>query len=685
MEKVTTKNANIAKFLLCALIFLMSFSYVIDNIYRIIPFNYFDSNEYTSATYEFLHSFNDLEIELPKVKIPLEDIQVTKEEILDFRYDNTDYSFNYYEYTGDGEGDYETQTEFRKSLTDEQITEIIAYEKYRQNERIANDYYYSNYSYQNAFYYTLTDRNGKTYSNLPSDPVPTLNKVNVPMISTDYSDRYYNSDSYGLTGTLYLPKTPLGTNIIHSQYQDYIATQITWGICLAIAIIVIFPGKHYFKTIKSYNFEIPESLKWVETRYLTLPIEVRGLIYIWSFMVVSNINFRLYYLNNLLYNLMSFAFEGVILGFFILQSIGVYNRIKNLDLIQEEWHTGLYHSNIEEFRKHPAYRKVFTNVLVYTIIIGAWGIAIGISFVDVGSLFIIGGLSIVIAFMLLMTIKKRTKLAQKVMDTVHQMALGQPTTDIIVKNHGLVADMARDVNCIKEGVKISTQKQSQSERMKTELITNVSHDLRTPLTSILNYVDLAKRDDLTDEERKEYLEILDTKSKRLKVLIDDLFEASKMASGAVEIYKERVDLVSLMHQSIAEYEDRFTASNLVLRTKTSDAHMFAYVDGRKMYRVFENLLNNASKYSQPGTRVYFEMVNQGTKIIVSIKNVSNYELGFDIVELTERFKRGDDSRHTEGTGLGLSIVKSILDLHEADFELSQDGDLFKATFSIEKL
>lgn len=158
-----------------------------------------------------------------------------------------------------------------------------------------------------------------------------------------------------------------------------------------------------------------------------------------------------------------------------------------------------------------------------------------------------------------------------------------------------------------------------------------------------------------------------------------------MASGAVELYKEQVDLVSLMHQSLAEYEDRFTENHLTLRTNTTDQHMYAYCDGRKMYRVFENLLNNVIKYAQPGTRVYLEMLYEGSEIVITLKNISNYELGFDIVELTERFKRADSSRHTDGSGLGLSIVKSILDLHGAIFELSQDGDLFKVTIRMKKL
>ena len=342
-------------------------------------------------------------------------------------------------------------------------------------------------------------------------------------------------------------------------------------------------------------------------------------------------------------------------------------------------------SNIDDWSKLPIYRNTFIRITVYSCIIGIWGMIWGFSFHDYGAFLVITFISVILALILLSIIKKRTKAIQAIADTLSKMANNEITSEIYVKGNGLIANIAKDVNTVREGFEISNQKQSNSERLKTELITNVSHDLRTPLTSVLNYVDLAKRSDITEEERQEYLQIIDNKSKRLKVLIDDLFEASKMASGAVELNKEQVDLVALMYQALAEYEDRFEDQKLIVRTKTSNQHMYAYCDGRKMYRVFENLFSNVIKYAQPATRVYLEMTYEGSEIIITLKNISNYELGFDVSELAERFKRGDSSRHTEGSGLGLSIVKSILELHGAAFELSQDGDLFKVIIKINTL
>ena len=342
-------------------------------------------------------------------------------------------------------------------------------------------------------------------------------------------------------------------------------------------------------------------------------------------------------------------------------------------------------SNIDDWSKLPIYRNTFIRITVYSCIIGIWGIIWGFCFHDYGAFLVITFISVILGLILLSIIKKRTKAIQTIADTLSKMANNEITSEIYVKGNGLIANIAKDVNAVREGFAISNQKQSNSERLKTELITNVSHDLRTPLTSVLNYVDLAKRSDITEEERQEYLQIIDNKSKRLKVLIDDLFEASKMASGAVELNKEQVDLVALMYQALAEYEDRFEDQKLIVRTKTSNPHMYAYCDGRKIYRVFENLFSNIIKYAQPATRVYLEMTYEGSEIVITLKNISNYELGFDVSELAERFKRGDSSRHTEGSGLGLSIVKSILELHGAAFELSQDGDLFKVIIKINTL
>lgn len=653
---------------------------------RLFPLNYFESGQYAYQVDDFLHWFYDTKIQLPKVSIPLESIEVSKEEMLDAKVNSYQYSdYLYNNETGE-------QAPIT-SLSDEELKELIQFSKYQENQQHLQEYQNYDYSEQDAFYYQLTDSNGNTYSNLPNESVPTLNSIQIPYNGNNQSNFSYlnnNARSYGLTGTLYLPKTPIGDSTIQNSYQQYINNMILFVAICFITILSVIPLLHYYKKIKSTPITLPEQLKWIEVKYKTLPIEIKAILFIWTIILLQDYTVFNYWniqymISHWIRTLIRFGSIFILIYVFILQFKGLIYLIKNPDIIKKEWQKGLYSTNIDDVRNLPVYRKVFTKVLLYTIFIGLWGIIIGTSIIDGFAFLVVGSLSFALALIVLLQIQKRCKTIQAVNDSLTNMAQGKSTSNIVVSGHGVVADIANNVNIVREGFIISSQKQSNSERLKTELITNVSHDLRTPLTSILNYVDLAKRSDITVEERQEYLQIIDNKSKRLKILIDDLFEASKMASGAVELYKEQVDLVALMHQSVAEYEDKFIEQKLTLRSKTSASQMYAYCDGRKMYRVFDNLLGNIMKYAQPGTRVYLEMLYEESEIVITLKNISNYELGFDIVELTDRFKRGDSSRNTEGSGLGLAIVKSILDLHGAALELSQDGDLFKVTIKIKKI
>ena len=677
------------KFLLSCFIFLLSFNYITDQLRfgQIFPLNYFQSDQYAIQVVQFLDSFYITQIELQKLQIPLEEIEVTKQEILDAKFDS--YQYEQYLYDDNTGEHYSINT-----LTDEQIRDMIQYDKYQQYQ--SEIYHYKNtyYDQQDAFYYDITDSNGNHYTNVVLEEKDYLNIIEIPYKGKNVSNfSIVNSSARdkGISGTLYLPKYPMGESTIQDAFIQNITTKVIWIGAILAAIILVIPIYRNFKKIKDTQLNIPPQYKWIEDKYLDLPIEFKGLIFLVTVYILQNMKLTTYY--RYYENLLSYGFQLIlqviillsILYFFFLQLKGIIHRIKNPQLFKQEWYKGFYMSNIDDWSKLPIYRNTFIRITVYSCIIGIWGMIWGFSFHDYGAFLVITFISVILALILLSIIKKRTKAIQVIADTLSKMANNEITSEIYVKGNGLIANIAKDVNAVREGFAISNQKQSNSERLKTELITNVSHDLRTPLTSVLNYVDLAKRSDITEEERQEYLQIIDNKSKRLKVLIDDLFEASKMASGAVELNKEQVDLVALMYQALAEYEDRFEDQKLIVRTKTSNQHMYAYCDGRKMYRVFENLFSNVIKYAQPATRVYLEMTYEGSEIIITLKNISNYELGFDVSELAERFKRGDSSRHTEGSGLGLSIVKSILELHGAAFELSQDGDLFKVIIKINTL
>ena len=245
------------------------------------------------------------------------------------------------------------------------------------------------------------------------------------------------------------------------------------------------------------------------------------------------------------------------------------------------------------------------------------------------------------------------------------------------KGRGHLRELAHDINNIKEGLRKSVENEMKSENMKTELITNVSHDLKTPLTSIINYIDLLKRENIEPENARDYVSILDKKSQRLKVLIEDLFEASKAASGAMELNIARIDIGQLLKQALGENDERFKDSKLEVKLNVPDDKVFINGDGKRLYRVFENLLSNIVKYSLSNTRVYIDMFKENDEVIIVMKNISAYELSFDTNEITNRFKRGDASRSTEGSGLGLAIAKSIVELHNGRFKIEDDGYLFK--------
>ena len=246
--------------------------------------------------------------------------------------------------------------------------------------------------------------------------------------------------------------------------------------------------------------------------------------------------------------------------------------------------------------------------------------------------------------------------------------------------------LADNINNIRDGLDKAIDSQLRSERMKSELITNVSHDLKTPLTSIINYIELIKKEEnITPEYLKDYVNVLDSKSKRLKVLIEDLFEASKASSGNIELNMEKIDIIQLLRQSIGELEEKLSEANLDLKINVPEDKIYVRADGRRLYRVLENLLSNISKYSLPNTRVYIDITEVEGRVKLIMKNISSYELNFDPEEIMERFKRADDSRNTEGSGLGLAIARDLVKLQGGEFVIDIDGDLFKSIIEFDSI
>ncbi len=259
-------------------------------------------------------------------------------------------------------------------------------------------------------------------------------------------------------------------------------------------------------------------------------------------------------------------------------------------------------------------------------------------------------------------------------------AIAQGEEKVVVDEKYLIGDLkdhAEDLNHIRDGLSRAVDERMKSERLRTELITNVSHDIKTPLTSIINYVDLLSREETENEKTKEYVEVLQRQSARLKKLTDDLVEASKASTGNLPVAAEKLELGVLLDQTAGEYGERLAGKNLDLRVSKPEEPVYVQADPRHLWRILDNLMNNILKYAQPGTRVYLNLEREGGKAALSFRNISAQPLNIRPEELTERFVRGDSARSTEGSGLGLAIAASLAKLQNIDLDLSVDGDLFK--------
>ena len=271
----------------------------------------------------------------------------------------------------------------------------------------------------------------------------------------------------------------------------------------------------------------------------------------------------------------------------------------------------------------------------------------------------------------------------KVRKGIERIASGdleyQISTDHLKGEYKQTAEM---VNNIGNGLNRAVDEKIKSERLKTDLITNVSHDIKTPLTSIINYVDLLKREEIDDPKIQEYLEVLDKKSQRLKTLTEDVVEASKISSGNINLQMMDVNFVEMLNQTIGEVGEKMSANDLEVIATVPEKPVIVHVDGRRMWRVLENIFNNAAKYAMPGTRIYADLQTTEENAVFTLKNISAQKLNIKAEELTERFIRGDISRSTEGSGLGLSIASTLTEMQGGNFELYLDGDLFKVTITL---
>ena len=361
--------------------------------------------------------------------------------------------------------------------------------------------------------------------------------------------------------------------------------------------------------------------------------------------------------------------KSSIIGQILIWWIKIFKKI--LNKIQKVWNTITYSASVT------------SKVIIGTGIIAFIWLVIIAMFSDNKMLpLIIIALICFMLYKIIKIIKEYSQIENKLKDVYN----GNNQTELKEEDFSMVfKSSVKYLNNISNGLENAVQERMKSERMKAELITNVSHDIKTPLTSIINYVDLLKKEDIANEKANEYINILDNKSQRLKKLTEDLIEASKVSTGNVSLNLEKINIVELIKQAIGEFEDKFQNKNLQIIVNCNENEININADSRYMYRIVENLFSNIYKYALENSRVYIDIsIVDGTNVVIEMKNISKDKLNISADELMQRFVRGDRSRNTEGSGLGISIAQNLTELQNGTFELKLDGDLFKVklTFNI---
>lgn len=544
-------------------------------------------------------------------------------------------------------------------------------------------------------YYIKNARTGEIYSNLSDVPNIEAYIKNNALFSKQFPNEdsrnsYFssiNSDfiSYDLTGYFIIPREIEGYSQIHANYKYYnsIGTRISYEVLiLIISVFVLGPLAVYLK--KNPGLYV-KSLEKALSLLRKIPLDFR----LFAFLIFIIITFAyelstsFFYLPITPNHVFKITLISVLNLYILLNLVDFIKLIRNKATGRAQWKKSISYRLYSLIRESFAKKNIISKLLSLFIFTGLLCICLMLIPVslyshDDGILFLSSMYIFLYALIVPYYVLKKVSFLNKIVEGSEQIASGDFNHTINVKGKGNLSKLAHNINNLQSSFKSSLESQMKSEKMKAELITNVSHDLKTPLTSIINYVDLLKRENLSQEEVNDYIGVLDRKTQRLKILIEDLFEASKMTSGAVELNMEQVDIASLLHQALGEFDEKIKASSLIFKVNAPKQKVYANLDGKKTWRVFENLINNTLKYSQPNTRVYIDLVDQENRVILTVKNISSYEMDFDAEEIFERFKRGDKSRNTEGSGLGLAIAKSIVELQGGKLTIEIDGDLFKA-------
>ncbi len=737
---IKLKNIKIKSYVIYLLILILSSTIILsflevkNNLIYLIPSSIYSKTELSGTIYDYINLAMDYSLyykseEYVKNKdnITTNDIEICKAEIRDqidqeyeeFRYSkyNNDTSFNNLSYEEQEKilNEERDKIEEKYTLSDDKLNDYILERKINSFNILSNklksylNLQFSAYDKLNNMWIGEEQRditslkkssrylreinidfngnviekifiNGKEVNENSSINKYINRKYNyydqVYAVTESIGYENYNMDNHNIILYTWMPEDIIPGDIVYESLQSVQENVNKIAVSASIMAISIILVIVLIKAIKDKKeLRIDEDRLINKLKDYPIEFKIAPLIILYIFWRINIYN--VYYIGYMkVLKVNSVICLSIILAImYLLIKILIINY-KEGTLFSNNITIGIYKGLSKIATKGSIINSIFIIIMSY-IVVGGLLLAIAIAIPEIFIICLLIGL--IITAMLIILVVRKLLYLDKIMIGAKDGARGQLNYKIDVKGEGHLGELANNINNIKEGLRKSVENEMKSENMKTELITNVSHDLKTPLTSIINYIDLLKRENIEPESARDYVNILDKKSQRLKVLIEDLFEASKAASGAMELNISKLDIGQLLRQALGENDERFNEKQLEVKLNIPDEKIFINGDGKRLYRVFENLISNAVKYSLSNTRVYIDMSkNEENEVTIVMKNISAYELNFDVNEITNRFKRGDSSRSTDGSGLGLAIAKSIVELHGGKFNIEIDGDLFKS-------
>ena len=692
------KNIFLLGFLICLSIFLginisfLAYSYNADFTYNLMTSDVQENGMHIETNYFKSKYFNQ--------KVMNSILTNLKYSVIDSENEDK-YSSNagamgsyYYDYN---EGIYYYDSQHNINMTEKELAENLKSESKKiLKEMRGIEYFIKN----NTTGEIVTNTNYKTLNSFKKNAsgyyqakFENNNLVNRKIGNTEYkpiSGYFYYAENQAIDvnddidAYISISKKLIDSNPFEYGYSYYQQIVNKYEKCLELGIPMGLLSLIFFVVYMIMNFKLPKTKREFWNYYNKIPLEVIVTLLSIDIALIVTIAEE----PNAFVNQFCIIPIFILLFYFILIIKQLSNFERKRDFFKTSWCVRVIiwllkkmKSGIKEMRNAIKQNKDFdltkkiVTVAILCVVAEFIVLTMSGSWIEFFVLIILFGIQL---WFLIYFVNKLGYL-NEIMKGVHRIKEGEINYKIEEKNDIYFSSLANDINNISQGLENSIEQRIKSERMKSELITNVSHDLKTPLTSIINYVELIKKEeDLQPEYLKDYVQVLDKKSKRLKILIEDLFEASKASTGNIELELVRLDLKQLLQQSIGELEDKLEEANLSLRVNLTEEDTYVLADGRRLYRVFENLLCNISKYSLKNTRVYIDVTKEDGKIITTMKNISSYELNFDPDEIMERFKRADESRNTEGSGLGLAIARDLVSLQGGKMSIEIDGDLFKA-------